>query len=358
MKYYSTRYAHNILTGDFDESPQLYSESVKPEGRSPQHKGTHRNARTHALTHSMIESRSCFSFNNPRISVWKLSLTFTSTGSRQNMVPPAPAPPPGAPKQQETRLIYLPDGRMNTYNGQPPNARYNGKGQRILPGGGGGARFIPPDEYKEFLQLGHGGIFDLDLDNIDVSPWRERGADLSSYFNYGLDERSWRTYAKAIRRARLEQHLQNKIEAYAVDSVDTPVIDSDLPLEVRMAIGSVDSASVQDVPIAPSYGHQPKQHEVPCSTFSSQQIAKVLNSDRPGTTHGHPSGVRVNDLSDQTTVSDKYKVITEFDGLQVKVEALQQEYKSAMESGQMTPEKNFQLQQQMLQLKRRMMKFA
>ena len=46
MKYYSTRYAHNILTGDFDESPQLYSESVRPEGRSPQHKGTHRNART------------------------------------------------------------------------------------------------------------------------------------------------------------------------------------------------------------------------------------------------------------------------------------------------------------------------
>ena len=55
MKYYSTRYAHNILTGDFDESPQLYSESVKPEGRSPQHKGTHRNARTHALTHSRTQ---------------------------------------------------------------------------------------------------------------------------------------------------------------------------------------------------------------------------------------------------------------------------------------------------------------
>ena len=46
------------------------------------------------------------------------------------------------------------------------------------------------------------------------------------------------------------------------------------------------------------------------------------------------------------------------EGLKVKVEELQQEYKSAMESGQMTPEKNFQLQQQMLQLKRRMMKFA
>lgn len=269
-----------------------------------------------------------------------------------------PAPPPGAPKQQETRLIYFPDGRMNTYNGQPPNARYNGKGQRILPGGGGGARFIPPDEYKEFLQLGHGGIFDLDLDNIDVSPWRERGVDLSSYFNYGLDERSWRTYAKAIRRARLEQHLQNKIEAYAVDAVDAPGLDSDLPLEVRMAIVGVDSSSVQDAPITPSHGHQRKQHEPPCSTFSSHQVPKVLNSNRAGTGHGFPSGVGVSVLSDQTTGSDQSGHITEFDGLQVKVEALQQEYKSALESGQMTPERNFQLQQQMLQLKRRMMKFA
>ena len=41
-----------------------------------------------------------------------------------------------------------------------PNARYNELQQRILPGGEGGARFIPPDEYKEFLQLGHGGVFD------------------------------------------------------------------------------------------------------------------------------------------------------------------------------------------------------
>ena len=25
-----------------------------------------------------------------------------------------------------------------------------------------------PEEYKEFLHLGHGGIFDLDLNNVDM----------------------------------------------------------------------------------------------------------------------------------------------------------------------------------------------
>ena len=63
------------------------------------------------------------------------------------------------------------NGEWNTYNRQPPNARFDEvTGVRLLPGGGGGARFIPPDEYKEFLALGHGGVFDLDLDNIDVAP--------------------------------------------------------------------------------------------------------------------------------------------------------------------------------------------
>ena len=54
---------------------------------------------------------------------------------------PAVRPPP--PLQME-------DGTWNTYNRQPPNARYNEKGQRMMPGGEGGSRFIPPEEYKEF----------------------------------------------------------------------------------------------------------------------------------------------------------------------------------------------------------------
>ena len=60
-----------------------------------------------------------------------------------------------------------------TYNRQPPNARFDEEGRRLLPGGGGGARFIPPDEYKEFLSSGTG--FSLDLDNVDVAPWRPPG---------------------------------------------------------------------------------------------------------------------------------------------------------------------------------------
>ena len=36
----------------------------------------------------------------------------------------------------------------------------------MLPGGGGGARFIPPDEYKEFLNLGHGVLVGTPEENV------------------------------------------------------------------------------------------------------------------------------------------------------------------------------------------------
>ena len=87
----------------------------------------------------------------------------------------------------------------------------------MMPGGEGGSRFIPPEEYKEFLQLGHGGIFDVDLDNIDVAPWRKPGADVSAYFNFGMNEHTWRQYASDVRHARLELALQEKIQTVGDD---------------------------------------------------------------------------------------------------------------------------------------------
>ena len=264
-----------------------------------------------------------------------------------------PAPPPGAPVHPETRLSHLPDGRLNTYNGQPPNARYNEQGQRILPGGGGGARFIPPDEYKEFLQLGHGGIFDLDLDNIDVAPWRERGADVSSYFNYGLDERSWRKYVKNIRKSRLEQHLQNKIEAYGMDS---SAVDVDLPPEVRRAIGGWEFAEPQ---VSQSAG--PLANEFRALPALEQREAALHFETRYTIRGGYRSTQR--DLSGSAGASEILTAMNDgivdtlhgtatLQDLQKQVTDLQREYKMMVESGTLTPQRNVQIQQQMLELKR------
>lgn len=153
-------------------------------------------------------------------------------GSKGSGLIPLPKAPPGKPKVQDSiPPAQLPDGRWNTFNGQPPLARFNSRGQRILPGGSGGSRFIPPEEYKEFLHLGHGGIFDLDLNNVDMLPWRVRGVEQDAYFNYGFNERNWREYTTEIRRARIDAHLKNQIEI--VSGVN---FDSELPDEVRQAL--------------------------------------------------------------------------------------------------------------------------
>lgn len=154
---------------------------------------------------------------------------------------PLPTPPPGAPNQDKMGCPdHLPDGSWNTYNGQAINFRQNERGLRVLPGGQGGARFIPPDEYKEFLQLGHGGIFDLNLDNIDLWPWRERGCDLQAYFNYDFNEKTWRKYIMEIRKARLDMHLKNQIE-----TTTELTLDSDLPAEVRRVLGNREKTNIQ-----------------------------------------------------------------------------------------------------------------
>lgn len=262
-----------------------------------------------------------------------------------------PAPPPGAPKQQDVDVCstYLPDGRLNTYNGQQPNARFNEKGQRILPGGGGGARFIPPEEYKEFLQLGHGGVFDLDLDCIDVAPWRQPNVDQSAYFNYGLDERRWRKYVKGIRKARMEQHLNNKIETYTVEFNST---DTDLPVEVRRAISGwehytkLDSSQTesQASPLFKSVPTFYEQKHTNDTKLESRQIIKAANA------------INVN-LSDEVRAPERNDHAGRADlvELQRRVESLQHEYKQLLQTGSLTPEKNLIMQQEMLKVKMQIM---
>lgn len=111
----------------------------------------------------------------------------------------------GRANQPPVPPLKLEDGTWLTFNGQAPLARYDEDGRRLLPGGAGGSRFIPPDQYREFLQLGHGGILDLDLDNTDVAPWRAPGVDVTDYFNYGFNERTWKDFQASVRRERLKR---------------------------------------------------------------------------------------------------------------------------------------------------------
>lgn len=261
----------------------------------------------------------------------------------------APRPPPGKPSlPRENIPNQLPDGRWNTYNGQEANARFNVIGQRILPGGEGGARFIPPEEYKEFLQLGHGGIFDLDLDNIDVAPWRKRGIDPDAYFNYGFTERTWRRYVNEIRKARLELHLRNAIET---PTSDYQSLDSELPVEVRRALGGWEYAT-DPQKIRPQLttslreGHPLHSQRV---NATNEDLNTNVRAQDKLTEHDFQTGSDVQ----RSGFAEENISLSE---LSERAQKIQAEYISLRASNALTPSKSYTLQQQMLEVKTKIAK--
>lgn len=46
-------------------------------------------------------------------------------------------------------------------------------------------------------------VFDIDIDDFDNKPWRHPGVDVSSFFNFGLDEEKWKNYCKQMASFKL-----------------------------------------------------------------------------------------------------------------------------------------------------------
>ncbi len=47
---------------------------------------------------------------------------------------------------------------------------------------------------------------------MEGKPWRNAGAKVSDWFNYGFNEETWRAYCRKQTRLREENRMQNKIE--------------------------------------------------------------------------------------------------------------------------------------------------
>ncbi|KAL0354171.1 UNVERIFIED_CONTAM: FIP1[V]-like protein [Sesamum angustifolium] len=72
-------------------------------------------------------------------------------------------------------------------------------------------------------------------------PWRLPGIDVSDFFNFGLNEDSWKDYCKRLEQLRLETSMQSKIRVYESGRAEQDY-DPDLPPELAAAVG------IQDVP--------------------------------------------------------------------------------------------------------------
>ncbi|KAG6628061.1 FIP1[V]-like protein [Carya illinoinensis] len=94
-------------------------------------------------------------------------------------------------------------------------------------GFGGGLDFTLPS---------HKTIFDVDIDNFEEKPWKYPGVDTSDFFNFGLNEESWKDYCKQLEPIRLESTMQSKIRVYESGRTEQDY-DPDLPPELAAATG-------------------------------------------------------------------------------------------------------------------------
>ncbi|KAM1260421.1 hypothetical protein ACFX2G_026437 [Malus domestica] len=94
-------------------------------------------------------------------------------------------------------------------------------------GFGGGLDFTLPS---------HKTIFDVVIDGFEEKPWKYPGVDTSDFFNFGLNEDSWKDYCKQLEQLRLESTMQSKIRVYESGRAEQEY-DPDLPPELAAATG-------------------------------------------------------------------------------------------------------------------------
>ncbi|XP_050212926.1 FIP1[V]-like protein isoform X2 [Mercurialis annua] len=91
----------------------------------------------------------------------------------------------------------------------------------------------------EFTLPSHKTIFDVDIDSFEEKPWKYPGVDMSDFFNFGLNEDSWKDYCKQLEQHRLETTMQSKIRVYESGRAEQEY-DPDMPPELAAAAGMHD----------------------------------------------------------------------------------------------------------------------
>ncbi|KAK3149493.1 hypothetical protein QOZ80_3AG0218180 [Eleusine coracana subsp. coracana] len=141
---------------------------------------------------------------------------------------------PGAPGQ------FRPPGPPGPFSGRgrgewrPAGGRGMNKGFHssygMTPWGGSGRGFGGLD----FTLPPHKTIFDIDTDTFEEKPWKYPGADISDFFNFGLDEEKWKEFCKQLDQLRLESTMQSRIRVYESGRSEQDY-DPDLPPELAAA---------------------------------------------------------------------------------------------------------------------------
>ncbi|KAL1548957.1 FIP1[V]-like protein [Salvia divinorum] len=164
---------------------------------------------------------------------------------RPGAAPFPPAAPGGFPGQLRPPISMGPpagrgrgDWRPAGMKGTLPQKGFNPPAWGVNSAGHGYGSGL------DFTLPSHKTIFEVDIDGFEEKPWKLPGVDVSDFFNFGLNEDSWRDYCKQLEQLRLEMTMQSKIRVYESGRAEQDY-DPDLPPELAAAVGIQDNNSSQ-----------------------------------------------------------------------------------------------------------------
>ncbi|XP_048127173.1 uncharacterized protein LOC115739078 isoform X2 [Rhodamnia argentea] len=77
-----------------------------------------------------------------------------------------------------------------------------------------------PQKGHSFSLPWYRNILDVNIDALKEKPWRCPGVDITDYFNFGLDEESWKRYCSSLEQVRQQRSLQSRVPTYGSSSLD------------------------------------------------------------------------------------------------------------------------------------------
>jgi hypothetical protein len=141
---------------------------------------------------------------------------------------------------------------------------------------------VSPEEYREFLSLGHGEIYDIELDWVADPPWRYPGIDPGDFFNYGMNEKTWKEYQDRVKRYRIEYTMQNQIQT--VDQSGRPGgMGMGMPRQFGMMMGGQTPGEDGTMMMGEDGGVQVPQGEAMGGEGNDidEQYANFVTAERP-----------------------------------------------------------------------------
>ncbi|KAJ1513759.1 pre-mRNA 3-end-processing factor fip1l1 [Coelomomyces lativittatus] len=149
---------------------------------------------------------------------------------------------------------------------------------------------VPKVDVNAVAQFEGKPITETSLDSLEEKPWRQPGADLTDYFNYGFTEETWQQYCEKQRSLREEFTSRKKYFGNILPSSQTPQpvqANNPAPLPTNRRQVGLPSAPLMHPPFSRP---PPPTHVVPTPTpqFIPSKTAPQLASYAPQTQTSQP----------------------------------------------------------------------